>query len=152
MLWWNTFVREELSPVLNNIKVTAPLEYIMRVSKVVEKLQRLCRELFADHLVSVAELLGEVGIILKENGKAECVKVRQLQLIVLMWFIWDMRTWVILYSGAWRYNFMRLLVLSITCLTHKYLFSVGVYFPSPVVLCQSQFCPPHLPQGSSEGP
>ena len=78
MPWWNTFVREELSPVLNNIKITAPLEYIMTVSETVEKLQRLCTELFADHLVSVAELLGEVGLILKENGQAECVKVCQL--------------------------------------------------------------------------
>lgn len=78
MPWWNAFVREELSPVLNAIKVTAPLEYIMRVSELVEKLQRLCRELFADHLVSVVELLGEVGVILKENGKAECLKVCSL--------------------------------------------------------------------------
>ena len=101
MPWWNAFVRKELSPVLTNIKVTAPLDYIMRVCEVVEKLQRMCRELFADHLVSVAELLGEVGLILKENGIAECVKVSQVYLITFILVVWDMCTWVILYGGAW---------------------------------------------------
>lgn len=78
MSWWNAFVREELNPSLNYIKVTAPQEHITCVSKMVEKLHRLCTELFSDHLLFVAELLKEVGLILKENGKAECVKVRQL--------------------------------------------------------------------------
>ena len=70
-------MREELRHVLSNIKVTAPLEYVLSVSEVVQKLLRLCRELFADHLVAVTELLAEVGQILKESGQAECVKVCQ---------------------------------------------------------------------------
>ena len=70
-------MREELRHVLRNIKVTAPLEYVLSVSEVVQKLLRLCRELFADHLVAVTELLAEVGQILKESGQAECVKVCQ---------------------------------------------------------------------------
>ena len=71
-------MREELSLILSNIKVTAPLEYIRSVSDVVQKLLRLCRELFADHLALVGEMVAEVGQILKENGQAESVKVCQL--------------------------------------------------------------------------
>ena len=78
MPWWSAFVREELRLVLSNIKVTAPLEYIRSVSDVVQKLLRLCRELFADHLALVGEMAAEVGQILKENGQAESVKVCQL--------------------------------------------------------------------------
>lgn len=75
MPWWSEFVRDELRLVFSNIKVTAPLEYIRSVSEVVQKLLRLCRELFADHLVAVAEMVTEAGQILKENGQAESIKV-----------------------------------------------------------------------------
>ena len=78
MPWWSEFVRDELRLVFSNIKVTAPLEYIRSVSEVVQKLLRLCRELFADHLVAVAEMVTEAGQILKENGQAESIKVCQL--------------------------------------------------------------------------
>lgn len=71
-------MREELRLVLSDIKVTAPLEYIRSASDVVQKLLRLCKELFADHLALVGEMVAVVGQILKENGQAESVKVCQL--------------------------------------------------------------------------